>query len=211
MVHSLALERQTVDKLQKALADEIERTRQELRPDPEGFQRGLQRFQRRSRYLARRLLEPMRRGLTDGARLLYSQGWTENAFGRVVEMLCSPDSDPGTPEPVALERMEAEAPGPVPLQSLPAMLVPRDKEVETASIELAKLLLSNWTGFIRFASAEGQHDALVALREASPRLPSEVATGCAAYPISNEECIAILASFLNEDEQLIDEEDTEGR
>lgn len=99
-------------------------------------------------------------------------------------MLFSRDSDLGTPEPVA---PEAEVPGPVPLQSLPSVLVPR-----------AQLLLSNWTGFIRFASAEGRHDAIVALRETPPRLPPEVTTGCAAYPVTNEECIAILVSFLKE-------------
>ena len=195
--------------MDKALSAELARTRQELKPDPEGFQRGLRRFQRRTRGLARQLLEPMRRGLTEEARLVYSQGWTEQVFDRVVDMLFSPDSDLGTPEPIAPERMEAEAPGPVPLESLPAVLVPSNEEVETASIELAQLLLSNWTGFIRFASAEGRHDALVALRETPPRLPPEVTTGCAAYPVTNEECIAILGSLLKEDKQLIDEEDTE--
>jgi len=196
--------------MDKALAAELERTRQEFKPDPEGFQRGLRRFQRRTRGLARRLLEPMRRGLTDEATLVYSQGWTEKVLGRVVDMMFSGDSDLGTPEPVAPESMEGKAHSPVPRESLPSVFVPRDEEVETAAIELAQLLLSNWTGFIRFASAEGRHDALVALREMPPRLPSEVTTGCAAYPVTNEECIAILGSFLQEDEQLIDDEDTEG-
>lgn len=196
--------------MDKALAAELERTRQELKPDPEGFQRGLRRFQRRTRRLARRLLEPMRRGLTEEARLVYSQGWTERVFGRVVDMLFSRDSDLGTPEPVAPERMEAEAPGPVPLESLPSVLVPGDEEVETAAIELAQLLLSNWTGFIRFASAGGRHDALVALRETPPRLPPEVTTGCTAYPVTTEECGAILVSFLVEEERLIADEDAAG-
>ena len=195
--------------MDKALAAELERTRQELKPDPEGFQRELRRFQSRTRGLARRLLEPMRRGLTEEARLVYSQGWTERVLGRMVDMFFSRDSDLGTPEPLAPERMEAEIPGPVPLESLPSALVPRDEEVETAAIELAQLLLSNWTGYLRFASAEGRRDALVALRETPPRLPPEVTTGCAAYPVTDEECIAILGSFLKDDEQLIDEEDTE--
>ncbi len=30
-----------------------------------------------------------------------------------------------------------------------------------------------------------------------------VTRGCAAYPVTNEECIAILGSFLREDEELI--------
>lgn len=196
--------------MDKALAAELELTRQELKPDPEGFQRGLRRFQRRTRGLARRLLEPMRRGLTEEARLVHSQGWTERVLGRVVDMLFSRDSDLGMPEPVAPERMEAQAPESVPRESLPSVFVPRDEEVETAAIELAQLLLSNWTGFVRFANAEGRHDAFAALRETPPRLPPEVTTGCAAYPVTNEECIAILGSFLRQDEQLIDEEDTEG-
>lgn len=196
--------------MDKALAAELERTRQEFRPDPEGFQRGFRRFQSRTRGLARRLLEPMRRGLTEEARLVYSQGWTDRVLGRMVAMLFSRDSDLGTPEPVAPEGMETEVPGTVPLESLPPVFVPRDEEVETAAIELAQLLLSNWTGFIRFASADGRHDALVALRETPPRLPPEVTTGCAAYPVTNEECIAILGPFLKDNEELIDEDDTEG-
>lgn len=196
--------------MDKALAAEIERARQEFKPDTEGFQRGLRRFQHRTRQLARRLLEPMRHGLTEEARVVYSEGWTEKVLGRVVDMMFSRDSDLGPPEPLAPERMEGEAPGPVPRESLPSVFMPRDEEVETAVIELAQLLLSNWTGFIRYASAEGRHDALVALRETPPRLPQEVTTGCAAYPVTNEECIAILGSFLKDDQQLIDEEDTEG-
>lgn len=69
-----------MDKLQKALAAELERTRQELRPDPEGFQEGFRAFQRRTRLLAQRLLAPMRIGLTDEARQVLSDGETREAI-----------------------------------------------------------------------------------------------------------------------------------
>ena len=79
---------------------------------------------------------------------------------------------------------------------MPAEFMPRHDEVETLAIELAQLLLSNWTGFMRFQSVEARRGAISALYESPPSLPPQITEGCAAYPVSNEDCCAILAAFL---------------
>lgn len=187
MIHSSAIERHIVDKLQKALAAEIERTRQELRPDPEGFQEGLKAFQRRTRLLALRLLEPMRIGLTDEAKLVLSEGNTREEIRSAICLFfgLSPEDSYACIS-----------------QAINAAKMPRDDEVETAAIELAQLLLSNWTGLFQDLSIEGQQGAKAALLKNPPSLGPEVTIGCAAYPVSIEDCCAALAAYLIEEDRL---------
>lgn len=123
-----------MDILQRALAAEIERTRQELRPDPEGFQEGLKAYQCRLRLLAERLLTPMRVGLTHEAKLVLSETETRAAIRKAVRLLFGRRG----------QNIDAGI-----SQALRAAQMPRKAEVETAAIELAQLLLSNWTGHFR--------------------------------------------------------------
>lgn len=187
MMHSSAIERHIVDKLQKALAAELERTRQELRPDPEVFQEGVREFQRRTRLLAQRLLAPMRIGLTDEARQVLSDGETREAIRKAICLFFgrSPEDSDACIS-----------------QALDAARTPRDEEVKTAAIQLAQLLQSNWAGHFQDLSIAEQRDAEAALRDEPPRFAPEVTIGCAAYPVSNEDCCAALAACLLEEERL---------
>lgn len=194
-----------MDKLQKALAAELERTRQELRPDLAGYQQGLRTFRQRSWLLSRQLLLPMRRGLTEEAKDVFRRagpntlcpGWSRCSFEKtpIRRAIAAPGS---TLKRSCLNRE---------MQSRQSWC-PGDDEVETAAIELAQLLLSNWTGFMQFQSPEGQREATAALHEKPPRVPPELFTGCAAYPVTLEECIATMASFLVNEEHLRDDDDT---
>jgi hypothetical protein len=175
-----------MDKMAKALAAEIERTRQELKPDPEGFREGLKTFQRRSWLLSRRLLLPMRVGLLDEAKQFFAEDGAKATLANAMRLLFEVDGeDAHMSEAVDTAR------------------IPRDEEVEVAVVELAQLLLSNWTGFIQDLSITAQQAALADL-QANPQLfAPEIGAGCAAYPVSIGECKVIPAAYLV-DEQTAD-------
>lgn len=75
-------------------------------------------------------------------------------------------------------------------EALDAARTPRGEEVETAAIELAQLLLSNWTWLYRDLDIAGQVDAKAALQKNPPSFAPEVTIGCTAYPVSIEDCCA---------------------
>jgi len=164
---------------QAALLEELDRAQQEHQPDSGRLQARRQYFEVHADALALLLVPAMRTALAreaaDTLAELDNLQLQGRPLSRWVRHLAS--------------RHGADA---------ESLLSPGDAEVKSCAQELAQLLLSNWFGLLTHATREQASEMMEALRGNPPILPTEVTTGCRAYPVPEVQAISVLAMYLLE-------------
>jgi transcriptional regulator with XRE-family HTH domain len=77
-----------------------------------------------------------------------------------------------------------------------ALLTPNDDDIRGDTHRLARVLLTNWFGLFSQATHDGRRLLVSGLRADPPLIPGEVAAGCFGFPVSDDEALRVLVTYL---------------